>query len=219
MIQLLSQYPLTDEWKRLIEKSNFLNDEKYIVVYKKNENGDWQFYDLYNENDSYDDKYVMVPLGSTYQKLRFVRRGTPFVNVLGSTGDSRPEGASWIKLMQEIYEKNDIKEVLLTHCCTDGKFYRPFCSERKAIDKGCFGRIVGGHVLLNRKCNVESGEGSRVYMLPICSRHNTSRVGYNKSTGEGFYMVTRYNIWALVLDNFLEKEQVEYYLNNLDTTN
>lgn len=219
MVKLLDNYPFSDEWKVMELGEDLSNRDKYHVVYKKNDDGNWHLYDLYCEDDTYEGEYIMVPVGSVYRGLAKVNKGTKFVNVLRSTRDPKPiKRCTWIELMRLIYRKYQLDEGLLEECCTDGNFYMSNTGEI-VEDKSYRGWIVGGHILLHRERNRYNKVGDKVFMLPICNSHNTSRVGQMKWTGAGFYMVTKCDIWALVLDRFLQNEKVQRYLNYDDCNN
>lgn len=219
MAKFLKNVPITEEWRELELSDESSNDNEYLIVYKRNEDGNWKFYDLYNDEDSYDDTYILVPVSSVCHGVEYVRQGTEFVNVLRSTKDPKPfKRLSWIQLMEWVYRNKKLNTDVLSTCCTDGNFYRTR-SRGIVEDKHCYGRIVGGHVLLYTSKNTNSDVGDEVFMLPICSCHNTSRVGYGKRTGEGFFMLTRCDVWALKLSRFLMKDMVQDCLNNQDTTN
>lgn len=221
MAKFLKNVPITEEWNRMKLHENVESTikEQYQVVYKKStENGKWCLYDLYNNDISYNDDYVITTVGSVCHGIWPVEKGTPFVNVVGSTDDPRPERVSWIGLMRIVYDFMGKDKRLLESCCTDGDLYISYNTSNGEMWNtrkiSCSHTIVGGHVLLNRKNNVESDVGSRVYMLPICLSHNSSM-----DHGVGYYMCTKWNIWALVLDQYLQSEKIQRYLDNNDFNN
>lgn len=225
MAILLKNVPMTEEWNNMKLHEDVENriKEQYQVVYKKSSEDDkWCLYDLYNKDISYDDDFVIMPVGSVCHGIQFVNKDTPFVNVIGSTGDKIPMGNSWIDLMHRVYEACEIDERLLESCCTNGNYYITNRIQNGIIwnieNSYCHTEIVGGHVLLNQFISEYSLEGDRVFMLPICRTHNTRSFG-GSGTGSGFFMVTKCDIWALVLDRFLQNEKVQRYLNYDDCNN
>lgn len=226
MAKLLNNVPMTEEWNnmKLLEDVENKIKEQYQVVYKKSaEDGKWHLYDMYNKDKSYNEDFIIMPIGSVCHGIQPVNQQTPFVNVLGSAKDPRPEGVSWIGLMRIVYDAYGKDKRLLESCCTDGNFYVTKETPNGIIwnvvrDENCNNGIVGGHVLLGKFITKYSNIGDTVYMLPICNSHNTSSFG-GGGTGSGFFMVTKCDIWALVLDRFLQNEKVQRYLNYDDCNN
>lgn len=221
MAKFLKNVPITEEWNRMKLHENVESTikEQYQVVYKKStENGKWCLYNLYNNDISYNDDYVITTVGSVCHGICLVDKGTPFVNVVGSTGDPRPEGVSWIGLMRIVYDALGKDKRLLESCCTDGNYYIPYNTPNGIMwntrENICGTGIVGGHILPNQTVSVECKEGSTVLMLPICISHNSSM--YH---GAGYFMCTKWNIWALVLDQYLQSEKIQRYLDNNDFNN
>ncbi len=221
MAKFLKNVPITEEWNRMKLHENVESTikEQYQVVYKKStENGKWCLYDLYNNDISYNNDYVITTVGSVCHGICLVNKGTPFVNVVGSTGDPRPERVSWIGLMRIVYDALGKDKRLLESCCTDGNYYVPNNTpdgiKWNKIVSSCGTRIVGGHILPNKVVSVKCEEGSKVLMLPICSSHNTSM-----NHGAGYCMCTKWDIWALILDQYLQSEKIQRYLDNNDFNN
>ena len=84
-------------------------------------------------------------------------------NVIGSTGDPLPKGAtSWIQLWQNKCNLNQKAD-----CCTSINF--------AGVDPDweCSTDLVGGHVIPGKRAE-EKAEGSVVLIYPICKRHNNN---------------------------------------------
>lgn len=225
MAILLKNVPMTEEWNNMKLHEDVENriKEQYQVVYKKSSEDDkWCLYDLYNKDISYDDDFVIMPVGSVYHGIQYVKARTKFVNVIGSTGDKIPIGKSWIDLMSIVYDKYNIDQSLLSRCCTDGNFYvttniqNGICWNVDS-NRHCNGKIVGGHVLLNRVETEKDGLYGMVFMLPICTSHNVSRC--DSYFGSGYFMVTQHDIWALVLDQFVPRFYLQKYIDKDDCNN
>ena len=206
----LGDFPKTEEGKKLNLDEEL--KKELIVVYRKTaEKEDWEFFGLKDDSEEYLEDDIFVPVESVYVGNEEVFPDTPFVNVIGSTRDPRP-APSWIKLMNLEYKRAGWKEEFLKHCCTDGNYYNSKTHRRIVVDKKCSKRIVGGHVLLNKTVNQETQKGDTIYLLPICSTHNVSKLNGHR-TGAFYYMKNRYKILAVKLKHFLMKAQVEPYLN------
>lgn len=221
MAKFLKNVPITEEWNRMKLHENVESTikEQYQVVYKKStENGKWCLYDLYNNDLSYNDDYVITTVGSVCHGICLVEKETPFVNVVGSTGDPRPEGVTWIGLMRIVYDALGKDKRLLESCCTDGNLYIPYNTPNGIMwntrENICGTDIVGGHVLLNQFFADYRQEGACVYMLPICRCHNSSM-----NHGAGYFMRTKWDIWALILDQYLQSEKIQRYIDDNDFNN
>lgn len=205
----LRNFPKTEEGKKL-NLDEALKKELIVVYRKTGDDESWGYYGLKNDIEEYLEDDIFVPVESVYGGYEIVNAGTPFVNVIGSTHDPKPD-TSWISLMKEVYRNNGFPVERLNCCCTDGNFYDS-TNHNIIVNGRCTDRIVGGHVLLRETVNQETRAGSIVYLLPICIPHNVCRLNGNV-TGAYYYMKTKYDIVAVQLNRFLMRAQVEPYLN------
>lgn len=204
----LRNFPKTEEGKKLNLEEEL--KKELIVVYRKTDDNDgWEYHGLKNDVEDYFKDDIFVPVESVYGGYVGVKAGTPFVNVIGSTHDPKPD-TSWINLMRNVYSANGFPVERLNYCCTDGNFYDSI-THNIIVNNRCTDTIVGGHVLLGETVNQETRAGSIVYLLPICSPHNVCRLNGNV-TGAYYYMKTKYDIVAVQLNRFLMRAQVEPYL-------
>ena len=157
MAYYLEHFPPTKEG----EKLKLLQEKKnYLLVYKiESENGDYYFHNIWQDGDSYDENYIVVPLNSSFVDLEEVTAGTHFVNVIGSSDDKYDpdKDKAWIRVMEDIYDEcglSNIEKQKLGRCSArnDG-FIDPLSNARipSVHPYTCGGRIVGGHILLNKK--------------------------------------------------------------------
>ena len=171
MAIILKNAPKTEEgWKLQLTKEQ---EAIYRLVYRINEEKlRLEFHELWNPEEKYDNRFVVMPLTSTYKELEGLCGGTEMKNIIGSSKDPLPSEpghpASWIDLIRIVYAKNNIREKPMTCCLTKYK-YKPDKSKSPVSHHGnkC---IVGGHM-------VKKGKGQRIirryfYLLHICQGHN-----------------------------------------------
>lgn len=206
-------YPKTEEGKKL-QLDDDLAKELLVVYRRISENGNWEFHGLKNDDEIYLEDDIFMPVESTYGGYIRVLAGTNFTNVIGSKDDRMTGVSSWIRLMEKVYFDNKLPMNLLNSCCTDGNYYDS--NSQGIIKSECKGCLVGGHVLLNSKVNDNPRMGAIVYLLPICSSHNVSRLCGGKA-GTYYFMKAKCDIYAIQLNKYLMKEQVECYMNNYTT--
>ena len=222
------------QWTKEQEKNLFL-------VYRYSEEaGRYDFYTLHDAAEytqalrsggaeEYAGDCIGVPITSIgFVKGEEVPVGTIFKNVSGSSKDPHIGSMSWVTL---VYKFNQSFT-----CCTDGCFYVDpyfFQTDREtAVTVGgtiykCqdpdvkHGVLVGGHIVWGENADPGAKPGSDVYLLPICSLHNTYRFGgdgfrraegtkdVKLDTGMGFYMKTAQKVVSVRLIGYLEKAAVE----------
>ena len=205
MAHYLNDLPFTDEAKELNLPQNIIDYCR--LVYKMNEQTNrLEFDSIWNKEQQYDDLHYIVPVTSTYGGIAQIPQNTIFYNVAGTSQDPKHDTNSWIGLMQWAYIQhnnsnptNILPLADLYTCCTDGNYYD--MNNNNVLGVGCNGVIVGGHVCLNQ---YEIHNPTNLYLLPICSRHNVKNfTQVTRQTGLGFYMKTRINIAAIILNNFM----------------
>ena len=173
MAIILKNAPKTEEGRKLqLTKEQ---EAIYRLVYRINEEKQrLEFHELWNPEEKYDNRFVVMPLTSTYKELEGLCGGTEMKNIIASSKDPLPNGSihptSWIDLIKIVYEKEKIKENPLTCCLTKNKY----SSDNIASSVSHHGNkcIVGGHM-------VKRGKGQRVirgdfYLLHICQGHNSN---------------------------------------------
>ena len=197
-IKILEKPP-TDEWNKLMNKrkkivaSNWLEweqsgIEEWKVLYRKENDGIYSLYDLWNPEKEYDGEFLAAPLNSIYSGYVELSRNTIFSNVVGSSTDSPIFNLSWIgvyKLLAKIISENP--DYVIPTCCTNGKYYDQ--GNDQILAQGCGTSSIGGHIMLWRD-NIEPSQCDIVGLLPICNLHNTVQFGNHRGNGTGFYMKT-----------------------------
>ena len=157
--------------------------------------------EIYNPEMIYDNRYVIVPLSSTYNGIESIKVGVEVRNVKKSTNDPKPTGyTSWLQLMRDKYAENGITEKV-DDCCLDSKEYERINGVEKSteVDKHNFdyhnGKSwVGGHMVFNGNSQTLN-VGDDFYLLHICSAHNFFQ-------RDKYYFKTRYATYALKMTNF-----------------
>ncbi|MDU1912518.1 hypothetical protein [Fusobacterium sp.] len=206
-ITKLSYTPQGEKLK-LTEKQ----EEELLIVYSENEKGFLEFKEFYNPEITYSKNDFIIPIRSVYGGIAGIEENITFANIIGSTDDPKPFGYTvWLDLMQdaliEFLGDKTYVEFYLGNCVTDKKFYYKD-SDTEIIDdsKHCKGVIVGGHIISGDTPS-EIAQGSTVYLLPICNKHNGwyDRKGIVKK-----YMKATASqdnpIYAIILNNYFQKE-------------
>lgn len=179
---------LMDQWRKMSVDIDDMQKmlrklESCKILYKKNKNGRFVLYDIYNENEenSYEGEFCTLPLSSTYEGYDIWNQGDEFANVIDSTNDPSIYGMSWINLYEFVVR---IVTGNLTYsaryCCTDGYVYNP--DNDDAIQVMCTDSFVGGHIMRGKR-NIWPRRYTLVHLLPICKGHNSSG-----DHGTGYYM-------------------------------
>lgn len=172
----------------------------------------YQFKGAFNPEVDYGDKCIIVPVSSIFKDIKTWNKGTVFANVLGSTGDEHPDAPTWKRLYGakdlpwEPYEEQNA----FYDSKTDKR-----CTEARYVCGG--GRTVGGHVVLGKDAQTLP-DHSDVYVVPICSHHNSMCINHGGDTpgnGNGFYMKTKADVEVLLMQNYLPKSTVMKYDNSL----
>lgn len=159
-------------------------EENCCVLYKHVKDDLYEFagfYDPEKKDTDYPDGMLALPVRSVYSHNDTLYAGTKVWNVIGSTGDPKVGGKSWIKLWME-----------KTHG-------QKKCYVKDSANIGCNGNIYGGHMVLNRN-NVHPKYGANgvVYIIPICNAHN--------NTNNVAEMILSEDVEAVVLNRYLEKD-------------
>jgi hypothetical protein len=168
-------------------------------VYKKNpEKEGYIFHSLWNPEADYSDEYAIVPLRSTYGGTFDYNPRDIFANIIGSTGDLKISGSSWKQLLTD-------HGISCASCFSDGNFYQTNSSGDETIlpNLECNNFMVGGHVL-NSSTAQTAPNGSTVYLLPICSHHNSCCGDGSGRNGAGFYMRAYSSGKGIILNSFMQ---------------
>jgi hypothetical protein len=201
------------------------------VVYRINEDGNYYFETLWSSEKKYDSDSIVLLSESCLKEPTVLKANTVFANVLGSKGDSIPDGYnSWRSLIEERnYAHHMAPDYDFEVCCANPKLsgeapYTAFMPspgfEKYANELAkCYcndllsdGQAVcGGHVILGQSAE-RSTVGDDIFIVPICQRHNTLRLpGYD--VGEGYFMKTRTLTPAVVVKYRIDGALVRKYLD------
>jgi hypothetical protein len=124
---------------------------KLCIVYHKG-----QFKELYDPTKSYDDDHTLLHLDSVWYGEIYLNGSDYFANVIGSTGDPRISGQSWLGLWQNQFGP--------AAACTSLNFNGFSC--------GTY--LVGGHVVLGQSAQSVPVGSNNVFIVPICAGHNSN---------------------------------------------
>ncbi|KAJ6258015.1 hypothetical protein Dda_6927 [Drechslerella dactyloides] len=119
---------------------------------------DGQFLGSYDPAAEYEEGVKINPLDSVYNGTTVVPAGTFFANVIGSDGDPKVRGLSWIELWRQMVNGGQQPVA-----CTSYNFNGFACGP---VDRG--GHIIPGTVAR------PIPNGSDVYIFPICAAHNNN---------------------------------------------
>jgi hypothetical protein len=146
--------------------------DKYSTVYNK----DGIFVEFYNPQKKYDDDHSIHPLKSTwYGEVTFAKNEN-IANVIGSTGDPKIAGLSWLQLWHKQFGQ--------AQTCTS-LYYKSF---------PCKGWLVGGHVITGTSATKVPAGANYVYIMPICTPHNNN---------DNVYMAAKEYQKGIALKNYL----------------
>jgi len=197
MAIILKNAPKTEEGRKLqLTKEQ---EAIYRLVYRVNEEKQrLEFHELWNPEEKYDNRFVVVPLTSTCDGVVYMPANTIVRNVIGSSSDSAYGGVHWIKLIEIAYSVCHIQENPYT-CCLDSNIYdlktgygQPLSSHKPQ------GYALGGHMVLY-KDNQNLPEGANFYLLHIC-------YGHNNKAYDSFCFRVENGTYALVMKNFLRTQ-------------
>lgn len=225
MAYFLDNYPVSENCGSLELTEE--QEKNCRVVYKLDDEGGAYFSGLWDPDVEYSDEYVIVPLRSTGGKVNTIRWKTNFANVIGSKDDPKPPGqTSWISYWKSLTGESG------SSCSTDGKFYymngayemsyaNIFYPEEIAgqhvdettVTAKCSETIVGGHTIINTKAATPVPPGGKVYIIPICDKHNLCHTTIFNNWGTGFYMKLKNHTKAIELQGYLSN--VKDYIDKL----
>ena len=146
--------------------------EKLLMVYHKG-----HFVEFHDPEKEYGEEYSIHNILSTWGGEVTFAATDNFANVIGSTGDKRIAGLSWLQLWQKQFGQAQTCASL---------YYQNF---------PCSGWLVGGHVLLGKVAtNVPHG-ANYVYIIPICTSHNNNDNVYMAPVmiNKGVWLVNYHN--------------------------
>ncbi|MEZ3505065.1 MAG: hypothetical protein K1W25_16725 [Lachnospiraceae bacterium] len=207
MAYYLKDLPFTEEGKKL--KLSDEDRERFRLVYKKKDD-QWVLHNIYEKGGEYGDDCIVVPLESTYKGNIELAPGTEFANVVGTSNDPKPGdiNTSWIAFWKCIY--------IATHysyppswCCTDGMKYNNYGNNIVLhVEGATYGELNGGHIILGRIAR-QPYPGEIVYIVPICTGHNTMGNSFYMKTGhEATFAVALSNV-VTNIHNYLARHPLE----------
>ena len=223
MAYFLDNYPVSENCGSLELTEE--QEKNCRVVYKLDDEGGAYFSGLWDPDVEYSDEYVIVPLRSTGGKVNTIGWKTCFANVIGSKDDPKPPGqTSWISYWKSLTGESG------SSCSTDGKFYyiNRACEmsytkifypeeidgqyEDTLVMAECSKTIVGGHTIIAKAANTVP-PGGKVYIIPICDKHNLCYPKRYSNWGTGFYMKLKKDTQAIELQGYLRN--VKDYIDKL----
>lgn len=124
-----------------------------------------KFLELYDDDKGYTRNDAVFTIKSVFKGLITLTDGQYFANVIGSSTDPKIDGDSWIQLWNHYYSKSQGGDASI-------------CSSYKFDGFDCGDMIVGGHVILGKKCEDVPYGVDYVFIIPICQRHNKNNNVY-----------------------------------------
>lgn len=115
-----------------------------------------KFAGLFDPSQDYGTDYTVKTIESVWGGTVHFNYGENFANVIGSTGDPRIAGLSWIRLWENQFGP--------ANTCTSLN-YNGF---------NCGNSYVGGHVILGTQARAMPRGSNSVYIMPICHAHNNN---------------------------------------------
>mmetsp|Transcript_21506 Transcript_21506/g.33426 ORF Transcript_21506/g.33426 Transcript_21506/m.33426 type:complete len:385 (-) Transcript_21506:31-1185(-) len=112
-----------------------------------------------------EDDVLEMAILSTFQECETWKKGTSVVNVIGSTNDPKNDGKTWLNLWKLKTNNNTVVYKKGHKDCSS--FVSGYC------DESGNGNLIGGHVVQGEKA-VKLEKGADVWILPICSKHNSN---------------------------------------------
>lgn len=221
MAYFLDNYPVLEESADLVLTEE--QEKNCRVVYKLDDEGGAYFSGLWDPDMEYSDEFVIVPFRSTGGTLTTIDAGKAFANVLNSTRDPKPSGVqTWIGYWLSLTGTTGG----INQCCTDGNFYSYYIKDRAKVEctltyvvyknelekAVCNNKIDGGHIILGTEAATVL-PGGKVYILPICDKHNYAKAKDGLSPGEGFHMKLNAQTSAIELNGYLTN--VRCYIDKL----
>ena len=127
--------------------------KKLSLVYYKG-----QFKQCYNPEaeEKYDKDHAIVSINSIWYGEIYLNSSDYFANVIGSTGDPKVGGLTWLQLWQ--------RQFGTATSCTSLR-YQGF---------SCGPGLVGGHVILGRTAKKLPTGNNNLFIMPICTAHNNN---------------------------------------------
>lgn len=123
-----------------------------------------KFLELFDEEKAYKANDRIFNVKSIYNGEITLKSTDNFANVIGSAKDPKVDDDPWIQLWNH-------------HCSARfGKADR--CSSLDYNGFECYGRIVGGHVILGKTAEYVYKGANYVFIMPICQRHNKKDPDY-----------------------------------------
>ena len=129
--------------------------EQLQLVY---ENG--VFKEFYDSSRNYGAENEIVPVTSTWYGEIYLAGTDDYANVIGSTGDPRIAGLSWIQLWQNQFGP--------ANQCSSLNFQGFVCGPG----------LYGGHVILGQVAQAMPIGSNAVFIMPICVAHNNNNNVY-----------------------------------------
>ena len=204
--------------------------ENCRVVYEKDKDSDgYVFHSLWHSKGEYGGEHIIMPVGSTYAGLSDeLPAGTCFANVQWSSGDIQYNDPdypayknyklSWIKLIRRAYAAHaeecrkaggavEVYDADL--CCAERDMIYPSdgskqflfkCSNNGKSGDGYY--LHGAHVKINATSSGTAPIDGVVYLLPLCSEHNTYVLKKDNSPGTGYYMKLERPMRAVRLNGY-----------------
>lgn len=200
MAIILKNAPKTEAYKGL--KMSTEKEEGFKLVFSLDmEAQQTEIAEIWDPEKKYDNRFVIVPLSSSYAGIDTMDPGVEVQNVKKSTNDPKPAGyTSWLQLMRDKYNENGIVENVNDCCLDENEYWEANGVEQSKkvknhnVDFHDNKSWVGGH-MVKKGSSQSLNPGDDFYLLHICRAHNF--FGRDK-----YYFKIRYRTHVLQMKDF-----------------
>lgn len=179
---------------RNTNEDNAVQDEQLStcgVVYKKNENGVYEFEEMLDPDKDYPEDTVAYTFRSVYVDVETIYKDTSVWNVKGSKDDpfGNEKSPNWLDVWS--------KKTKIELDSREGKCFVAGSKRKKDGTTECKGDSVGGHMALSKADSENPEEADYIYIIPICKGHNFYIVDWEMKVSE--------DVPAVRLERFMQK--------------
>ncbi|KAF5615341.1 hypothetical protein F25303_13808 [Fusarium sp. NRRL 25303] len=136
-----------------------LTTEHYLSLCTVSQNG--KPLGFYDASKDYGADAIIGNFESTWGGEVYMHFGENFSNVIGSTGDPKIAGLTWVQLWANQFG-----------------FYTLACTSQNYNGFPCSNNIIGGHFFSGQVAQTVAVDSNDVYIYPICQTHNTNNNVY-----------------------------------------
>jgi len=117
-----------------------------------------KFLELYDRTKAYTAEDTILHIESTFYGEIYLNQSDVYANVIGSTGDPKVAGKSWLQLWLAQFGN--------VYTCASLNYGGFPCNPQYGL--------LGGHVILGKTASKVPTGANYVFIMPICSAHNNN---------------------------------------------